>query len=156
MPTPQEELDELRRKLESLESLRDVLGDEAVARARAELESRIRALVETGGGAIVTGDVQTAGDFVGRDQVTITVGGQRAVVVGGDARGLIAVTGDGSRVIVAPDRVPPEALEAAYLRSLAQECRRLPLGVVDPRFLRTDLEAPVPLPEVYVDLKVVA
>jgi len=152
----QDRLDDLRRKLESLESLRDVLGDEQVEKAKAELKSRIRALVQTSGGAFVAGDVEVVGDFIGRDKVTITVAGERAVVIGGDAQGLIAVTGDGNRITVAPDQVPPEALEAAYLRSLARECQRLPLGVVDPRFLQTGSETPVPLPEVYVDLKVLA
>ena len=39
-----------------------------------------------------------------------------------------------------------KALLGAYLRSLARECGRLPLGVVDPRFLQTSAEAPPPKP----------
>jgi predicted NACHT family NTPase len=44
----------------------------------------------------------------------------------------------------------------AYYRSLANECRRLPLGVVDPRFVRPQQEGQVSLPDVYVDLAVVS
>ncbi len=59
----------LRQKLESLESLRDVLGDEAVEKAKAALEARLRA-VETGGGAYIGGNVRvTGGDFIGRDKI---------------------------------------------------------------------------------------
>ena len=54
------------------------------------------------------------------------------------------------------ERVSPEVLLQAYLRSLAAECRRLPLGVVDPRFLQTGLETAVSLSEVYVDLDVLS
>jgi len=131
------ELAELRRKLASLESLRDVLGDEAVEKARADLEARMRALVGTGGGALVLGDVDvTDGDFVGRDKWQLWV---ERLYLGQP-----------------PDRVPPEVLLQAYLRALAAECRRLPLGVVDPRFLHAGPETPVPLSEVYVDLDVLA
>ena len=49
------ELAELRRKLAGLESLRDVLDDEAVEKAKAEAEARVRTPIETGGGAFVTG-----------------------------------------------------------------------------------------------------
>ncbi|HHH41169.1 MAG TPA: hypothetical protein ENK56_04110, partial [Chloroflexi bacterium] len=147
----------LRQKLESLESLRDVLGDEAVEEAKAALEARLRA-VETGGGAVVAGDVQVAGgDFIGRDKVTVTINGKRAVIVGGDARGLIAVTGDENRITISPEQVSARVLEAAYLRSLASDCQRLPLGVVDPGFLPTGPgKPPLSLSEIYVDLDVLA
>jgi formylglycine-generating enzyme required for sulfatase activity len=131
----QDELGDLLRKLANLKSLRDDLGDEAFEKARAKLEARIRALVETGGGAYVEESVQvTGGDFVGRDKWQVVLGDQY--------------------VGLSPDQVPPEVLLQAYLRTLAAECRRLPLGVVDPRFLQAGSETPVPLPEVYVDLDV--
>jgi formylglycine-generating enzyme required for sulfatase activity len=128
---------ELRRKLENLESLRGVLDDEAFERARAELESELQALVDTGGGALITGSVSIAqGDFVGRDKWHVVLGDQY--------------------VGLPPDQIPPDALLAAYLRMLAADCRRLPLGVVDPRFLQTGASQPVPLSDVYVDLDVLA
>ena len=55
-----------------------------------------------------------------------------------------------------PTRCRCETLLQAYLRSLAAECSRLPLGVVDPRFVSTGSEAPVPLDQVYVDLDVLS
>ncbi|HHH41247.1 MAG TPA: NACHT domain-containing protein [Chloroflexi bacterium] len=138
-PAIQEQIAELRRKLTNLESLRDVLGDEAPERARAELESRLQALVQTGGGAFLAGNVEVRrGDFVGRDKWRVWV--------------------DQLYLGHSPDRVPPTALLQAYYRSLAAECSRLPLGVVDPRFLPTGTEEPgaVALSGVYVDLEVQA
>jgi formylglycine-generating enzyme required for sulfatase activity len=94
-------------------------------------------VVATGGGAYVGGTVDTGGgDFVGCDKWQIILGDQY--------------------VGVSPGQVPPETLLEAYLRSLAAECRRLPLGVVDPRFLQTGSETPLQLSDVYVDLDVLA
>ena len=131
------ELAELCRKQANLESLRDVLSPEAFEATRAGLEARIRALVETGGGALIVGDVAVErGDLVGRDKWQIILGDQY--------------------VGLSPDQVAPDTLLQAYLRALAAECSRLPLGAVDPRFLQAGPETPLPLPEVYVDLDVVA
>ena len=88
--------------------------------------------VESGGGAVVFGDVVVEhGDFVGRDKY------------------------ESHHYAASP---PPDVtpLREAYLRHLAAECSRLPLGAVDPRFLQAGPETPLPLPEVYVDLDVVA
>jgi hypothetical protein len=136
-PSVQQQLADLRRKLENLESLRDVLGDQAVEKAKAELDTQIRALVETSGGALVAGDVAIRhGNFVGRDQWQLWV--------------------DNLYLDSAPGQVPPEALLQGYYRALAAECSRLPLGVVDPRFLQTGSQTPVPLTDIYVDLDVLA
>lgn len=86
--------------------------------------------VSTAGGAYVRGSVNTGRDFVGRDRIEINLG--------------------------AAPQDPPELLLAAYYRSLADECRRLPLGVIDTQFVRTANEASIPLPDIYVDLDVVA
>jgi len=131
------QLAELHDQLAKLESLRGLLGDALTDQKRAELETRIRFLVETGGGAVVAGGVTvTGGDFVGRDRWQIILGDQY--------------------VGQTPDQVPPDVLLQAYLRALAADCRRLPLGVVDPRFLHAGPESAVPLPDVYVDLDVLA
>ena len=70
------QLAELRDQLSRLESLRGLLGDELTDGKRAELEGRIRALIETGGGAVIAGDVETGGgevvegdQHIGGDQV---------------------------------------------------------------------------------------
>ncbi len=152
---------EYRQVWERLEVL--AAAQEALGARWAELEARLREelaglggglTIETSGGAVVFGDVTVQGGFVGRDRITLTVAGERAVVVGGDARGLIAITGDGNRIIIPPDQAPPEALLEAYLRALAQECQRLPLGHIDPRFFQTGPEKPISLSEIYVDLDV--
>ncbi len=129
------QLADLRGKLAKLEALRDELGDDLTDKKKAELESRIQALVETGGGALVAGDVDiSGGDFVGRDKWQLILGDQY--------------------IGLSPDRVPPETLLKAYLRALAAECRRLPLGIIDPRFLQAGPETRLLLSDVYVDLDV--
>jgi len=153
--------EQILNRLEVLAAAREALGErwaDFEARLREELAQLGGCLqVETGGGAVVFGDVRVLhGDFVGRDKITVTAAGERAIVIGGDAQGLIALTGDGSRIIIAPEEVSPEALLAAYLRTLARDCQRLPLGVVDPRFLQGGPETPVSLSKVYVDLHVTA
>ncbi len=139
-PTPEAlrgTLSELRRQLASLESLRALLGDPLTDQKKAEVEARIRALVSTGGGTLIAGDVDVSqGDFVSRDKWQLWV---ENLYLG---RPL--------------DQVPPDALLQGYLRSLAHDCRRLPLGVVDPRFLEPGAAPPVPLSQVYVDLDVQA
>jgi len=119
---------ELQRKLANLQSLHDILGKDAFEKAKADLESQLALLTE--GGAVITGGVDTGGGkFVGRDDLSTTIN----------------VTAD----------APPEELLEAYYRSLANECRRLPLGVIDVEFVRTSGEQLVPLPDIYVDLDVV-
>jgi formylglycine-generating enzyme required for sulfatase activity len=133
----QQRLAELREQLSKLESLRALLGDELTDQKAAELEARIRSLVDTGGGAFVAGSVDLRrGDFVGRDKWQLWV--------------------DKLYLGHATDQVPQDALLQAYLRSLAAECGRLPLGVVDPRFLQTGAETPVQLDQIYIGLDVLA
>lgn len=130
-------LAELRRQLERLESLRGLLGDELTDQKQLELENQISGLLETSGGAFFAGDVQVEyGDLVGRDKWQLQV--------------------EKVSLDVPPEQIPPESLLQAYLRALAAECSHLPLGVVDPRFVQSELESPVPLPAVYVDLDVLA
>jgi formylglycine-generating enzyme required for sulfatase activity len=45
---------------------------------------------------------------------------------------------------------------AAYFRVLAKECSALPLGIIDTRFSATVGEDSIPLPDIYVDLDVIA
>jgi formylglycine-generating enzyme required for sulfatase activity len=85
--------------------------------------------VETDGGAVLFGDVEVRyGDFVARDKVEIYIN----------------------------EEAPPTDLVRAYYRSLANECRHLPLGVVDPKFTQPASEGEVALHQVYVNLDVVA
>jgi hypothetical protein len=99
--------------------------------------------IDTGGGAYVGGGVDTGGGtFVGRDQ--IVVGDKWQVILGDQYVGL------------SPRDVPPEDLMRAYYRALADECRRLPLGVVRAEFFRLVSEHQVALDDVYVDLDVVS
>jgi formylglycine-generating enzyme required for sulfatase activity/energy-coupling factor transporter ATP-binding protein EcfA2 len=128
---------DLKDKLLKLEALRSILGDEITEQKSKELNSELQLLIQTAGGALVAGDVNTSGgDFVGRDQWRVYVSNFYAHTPA--------------------DQIPVEVLLAAYLRSLAAECSRLPLGIIDTEFVRTSGESPVPLPDVYVDLDVIA
>ena len=65
---------ELQEQIESLEKLRGVLGEEIYLQKESELQNEL-SLIKTGGGAVVTGDVDTkGGDFIGRDQINIYQG----------------------------------------------------------------------------------
>jgi predicted NACHT family NTPase len=150
-----QQLTRLREQLAQLEAVRDLLGDAAIAPKQAELEGRLQALLNTAGGAVVSGSVTTTGgDFTGRDWSARA--SDRGAVIGGDARGVLMVTGDGNTITLPVDQVEPLALLHGYYRSLAEECRRLPLGSVDPRFVQPGQKGEVSLAEVYTDLDVVA
>lgn len=134
----QAQVNEIRTQLLGLEALRKVLGDPLTDAKKAELTAQLeeasRRLVQTSGGAMVGGNVEVrGGTFVGRDQILL-----------------------GNQYVgVPPDQVPPAVWLAAYYRALANECRRLPLGVIDVKFVQTSGEQPLPLPDIYVDLDVV-
>jgi hypothetical protein len=125
----QKRLDELRDQLERLESLRSVLGDTLTDQKKDELQNQIQSLIDTGGGAVIAGNVKAGGKFVGRDD--------RSVVVKVDVHQVVMESPDGHRSVISTDEAPLETLTRAYYRSLAQECARLPLGTVDPRYVRT-------------------
>jgi hypothetical protein len=116
---------------------------EQLRQLEAELEARQRPLLETSGGAVITGDVRAGRDVIGRDQILATLA-DRSVIIGGDADGLNVITGDGNTIHLSPDQIPPDTLLEAYYRSLAKECCHLPLGVIDTQFLRTGHEQAIP------------
>jgi len=65
----QSQIAELQEQIESLGKLRQVLGEDVVNEKQADLQAQLRPLLETAGGAVVAGNVQTqGGDFVGRDK----------------------------------------------------------------------------------------
>jgi formylglycine-generating enzyme required for sulfatase activity len=145
MPKDEPTVEDLRAELSALETLRARLGDVWVDAQQAEIRQQladvVQTMVEGGAGQVeaigrpgstvsIQGSVITqGGDFIGRDQVTINLN---------------------------PKTAPPEALLRAYYRALAADCRHLPLGVVDPKFVRPGREGEVSLNEIYVDLDVVA
>lgn len=127
MPAKQEQIEKLRKKIESYRALREDLGAEA-ERKIAELEGELQALVQTEGGAFVAGDVDTGGDFTGRDRTTSvhiggSVSGSNIVVgnnnvVGGGAVNISAVF---APVYEAIRRSPLPAQEQADLTAEVQE-----------------------------------
>ena len=103
---------------------------------------------------LTQGVVQIGGAVqVGRDQTV-----QGDLVLGGKI-GRQVNTGGGNFIghdLIIGAEAPPEDLLRAYYRAVAAECRRLPLGVIDTEFVRTSGNQPIPLPDIYVDLEVVA
>ena len=100
-----------------------------------------------------TGKEEPPDKLVGPDQILARLG-NRSVIIGGGAQGLTVITGDGNRINISPKDVPVDILLNAYYRSLAAECSRLPLGVIDVEFVRANRKGDVPLPDVYVNLDV--
>ena len=71
--TPDSEIDKLKAKLVSLETLRDELEPASYDARKRDMEARLLALVQTDDGAVVR-DVHTGGgNFIGRDQYNIRI-----------------------------------------------------------------------------------
>ena len=88
----------------------------------------------TGGAAYIGGNVDTGGgDVIARDKHETHIHNYAA----------------------APGDAPKAPLDD-YFRSVAAECCRLPLGIIDTQFVRTAGDGAVPLTDIYVDLDVVA
>ncbi|MEW6240227.1 MAG: SUMF1/EgtB/PvdO family nonheme iron enzyme, partial [Chloroflexota bacterium] len=96
----------------------------------------------------------------------IAIAGDRSVM-GRDFRDTMIATGNGNTMIgqlqvfldsryakTPASQIPANELLLAYFRALAHECRQLPLGIVDPRFLKAAGEDSISLPGVYIDLDV--
>jgi formylglycine-generating enzyme required for sulfatase activity len=86
------------------------------------------------------------------DQCGEKVAGQPQIIVNQNI-GSLAPGSKAYGVVINPQD-PPEELLKAYYRALAAECSRLPLGVIDARFVQTSGDVPLPLAQVYVDLDV--
>ncbi len=70
MPTIQEQIEQLRKRLESILHIQDLIPNaaEQIEALKKELAEKEALLIQTDGGAFVAGDVETSsGDFVGRD-----------------------------------------------------------------------------------------
>jgi hypothetical protein len=178
MAAEEEAIADLEHKLRSLESLRSELGDALFNRKRAGLETRLRdlrealavqraAAQEDGGTPSAAATADTAGG--GRRPARISTGAsasrprrsRRRPAPGPHVAGDVD-TGGGdfvgrnqyNKFVYAGQ--PPRELLTAYYRCVAQECGRLPLGVVDPRFVPAGGETELSLASVYTDLDVVA
>jgi hypothetical protein len=110
MDSTSSELAELQEQLQNLEKVRKLLGDALTDQKKAELEARQQILLNTGGGAIIQGDVTASGDFVNRDKYE---------------EHYHYHNGEGPATA-------PQA-EAAYRQDLANHCDTLPLRGVVPR-----------------------
>ena len=142
----QAQLAQLQAEIQALELLRSRLGDALVNQQQAELTQQHALL--TGSGAIAQGSGAQAAS-----------GGS---VIAETIEGDVTIIRNQWQVWVSPvysqapvTKVPLDVLQAAYLRALADECRRLPLGILDPQWVRSAQEKQVALPDIYVDLDVV-
>ena len=143
----QAQLAQLQAQVQALEVLRSRLGDALVNQQQAELTAQQHALL-TGSGAIAQGAGAQAAS--GGSVVAEKIYGDVTIFNFPWQRWVSAVYEK------APvGKVPLDVLQAAYLRALAEECSRLPLGVMDPKWVRTTQEKQIALPDIYVDLDVV-
>jgi formylglycine-generating enzyme required for sulfatase activity len=116
---------------------------------------------------LAQGERGRIGDFLdglAQSVVQISAGGP-AVLVGRDQDihgDLVLGVKNVTNITNITAESPPEDLLAAYYRCVAAECSRLPLGVIDTQFVRASQGGPtggeqaIPLPDIYVDLDVVA
>jgi hypothetical protein len=79
----------------------------------------------------------------------------RQVSLDRDSFGNWVITGDNNTITLAPDEAPAAHLRL-YYRSLAEDCRQLPLGLVNEEFIRPGVERSLSLTSVYTDLDVVS
>ena len=143
----QAQVADLQAQVQALEVLRSRYGDAWVNQQQAELTAQQHALL-TGSGAIAQGAGAQAAS--GGSVVAEKIYGDVTIFNFPWQRWVSAVYEK------APvGRVPLDVLQAAYLRALAEECSRLPLGVMDPKWVRTTQDRQIALPDVYVDLDVV-
>ncbi len=131
-PDLRAEYQQMLAALDVVAAAQDALGDDWAA-FEAELRAEVSRLggslhIESGGGAVVLGDVRVKyGDFIGRDQVINVYPSQPK-----------------------PDLTP---LREAYLRHVADRCERLPLRGVDVQAGDATARPERPcLAHVYVDL----
>lgn len=144
----------LQRVRDAIASLTAAGEDEQILQPLRQREVQLQQQIDTGGGAVVGGSVFTGGGpFIGRDYQRVEVA-RGVFFVSGDIYGLTVVNEAGQQQRLAPEQAQPSALLEVYHRWLAEECRRLPLGVIDAKFVRTNVDETVPLPDVYVDLDV--
>ncbi len=133
MTQPQPSPEELRHQLATLE--------EQAAALRQQL---------SGSGVQVGRDQTVQGDLVIGDKIGTRVNTDGGPYIAGSIS-----------VAISPE-APPADLLAAYYRCVAAECSHLPLGVIDKEFVRASggsaaqAEQAIPLPDIYVDLDVVA
>jgi formylglycine-generating enzyme required for sulfatase activity len=142
----------IEEQLARLEALRQVLGDALTDQKQTELRAQ---LTDISGGVTISGTTKVGGDVVGRDKTTYAATAERATVIAGSTSGVTLINSEGNTIVVPPDRLEPDILLQAYYRSLAAECSRLPLGLIDKEFVHTSGDQIIALPDVYVDLDVI-
>ena len=145
------QIDELNRMIQQIEQQRAMLGEDVALPALARLHSEVARLGQ--GQAPAPAPAAQLSDALDPLEAILSA---RSVTISGDAQGNVIITGDGNTISLPPDQVPPAALLRAYYRSLAAECSRLPLGLVDPEFAAPGGENRLALKSVYTDLDVVS
>ena len=139
MDDTQKQIAEIQAKLQKLEDLRQDLGNELTDQKKAALEAQRRTLIQTGGGALVAGNVSLQGGaFIGRDQVTVQPGGVHA------PGATFVLTGKPEQ-----DRA---LLERRYLEWVFGKSAPLQLRGIDPRAISVTRGEALALWAVYVSL----
>ncbi len=151
----------LRPKVQAKPAAQEAAQDVAEHPDNADAQAALRRqLIKLLDDAALAQDLAQMWEQAHAARVTLFVSGDRNVVAGRDIIGTTIFTGD-VRLFLSPEyahlspaQIPQDELMRAYLRALANECCRLPLGIVAPRFLDSNRESGVRLSDIYVDLDV--
>ena len=137
----------LRQQLDSLETLRTLLGEETFQEKRAELLARLEGIEQTP-------HPESRPKSDGPDDVEQIIQ-SRQVQIDADAFGNIIITGDNNQVTLSPDQAPAVLLRL-YYKFLAAECSRLPLGLVNEEFTTPGSDRKITLQTIYTGMDVVS
>ena len=137
----------IQEQLHSLETLRALLGEDTYEEKRAELLAQLE-------GAEKTSQPESPATSGTSDEVN-QIFQSRQVNIAEDASGNIIVTGDNNQIMLAPDQAPAILLRL-YYKSLAAECSRLPLGLVNEEFTVSGTDSQLTLQNIYTSLDVVS
>jgi formylglycine-generating enzyme required for sulfatase activity/GTPase SAR1 family protein len=115
-------LEKLHQAQEGLDKVRSYIGEEAYAEAYQKIQREIFRLIQTQGGSIVEGDLNTnGGDYVGRDKYNLTINTNTDSHV---------VAGSGNVIIYNNPHHPKNVHLVRYLESFNRVCLALPLAAM--------------------------
>ena len=140
MTEPAAQSEDLKKKIQALESLRFPMGEDWYQESLARLRSGAK-----------PGQAPVAAPAGGRTPWQL----QNRQVALVDAYGNVTITGDNDTAELSPDEAPAYLVNM-YYATLADECQRLPLGVIDQEFTKPGLPGELSLKNVYTDLDVVS
>lgn len=147
------QINKIREQIESLNKLHGVIDASVIKEKLDSLNANLRDALGDEHSSSKNDNSDSIDSFNTNENILAALG-DRSVVVGGDAKNLNIVTGNGNSFQVHPEDISLEILFKAYFCSVASECNNLPLGIVDPRFDKPTSEENIKLFDLYTELSV--